>query len=82
MAKDAYGNYVVGVSESPVFPLPTSIGGSGGAYTGDFDDPNTNIVPDDPTGGAWYYQGPSNAPYNVWYWDVATQAWIQYSVPA
>lgn len=57
-------------------------GGTGGAYTGAFADPNGNVTPDDTDSGAWYYQTPSTDPFNVWYWDVATQAWIQFSSPA
>lgn len=84
MAKDVYGNYVVGVTLTPAIPPSPSTGGGGvgETLTGTDADPNGTVTPSDLTAAAWYYQDPATTPYNVWYWDVPTQAWVQFSAPA
>lgn len=75
MAKDAYGNYICGVKPTPLDDLPGSMGGAGGIYVGTWDDPNGNIVPDDPESGAIYYKEPNLNPYDYWIWDITLQQW-------
>lgn len=81
----ANGNaYTNPTSVSGAWVLVTGGSGSGvpQVYTGTYADPNVqNLVPDDPTRGAWFYQAPAATPYNVWYWDTVNQTWIQFSAP-
>lgn len=50
-------------------------GDSGQIIIGEFDDPNGNVTPDDPTQPAIYYK--EGAVNNQWRWDVPDQDWKQ-----
>lgn len=82
MARDAFGNYVIGLSLS-VPPLPGPHGGSGSTQimSGTDADPNGSIVPDDEDGPAFYYQEPASN-LNIWLWDPDAHTWTQYAVPS
>ena len=60
-------------------------GGAGGAsqvYTYNYADPNAaGLVPENPNIGSVFNQDPLITPYNIWFWSITNQVWIQNSAP-
>lgn len=50
-------------------------------YTGEWDDPNGHVVPDNPSAGATYYKDQDGAEigtdYSEWGWSVANKDWFK-----